>query len=80
MFDPLGLAVLLGATALRLTTSAIIMQRLGDREGLRNLPWMPLRDLAGLLSWFATLGRRTVSWRGAEYRLLSDGRMVPRGR
>lgn len=75
-FDPLGLTVLAGVCAVRLATAAAIMQSLADREGLRNLAWLPLRDLAGLATWIAALRSRSVSWRGAKYRLTTDGRMV----
>jgi len=76
-FDPLALGVLFGVTALRTLTAALIMRSQSDREGLRNLAWLPLRDLAGLASWLAALRSRSVSWRGVRYRLTSDGRMHP---
>jgi ceramide glucosyltransferase len=75
-FDPLGLAVLAGVSALRVAMAAAIMRSQGDREGLRNLHWLPLRDLAGLVTWLFAMRSRSVTWRGASYRLTSDGRMV----
>jgi ceramide glucosyltransferase len=76
VFDPVGLAVLGCATALRIAGAAVIMRSQHDREGLRNLHWLPLRDLAGLGTWLVALCSRGVTWRGARYDLAADGRMV----
>ena len=78
LFDPVALSVLAGVTAFRLGTTALIMRSQHDREGLRNLAWLPLRDLAGLGTWLAALRSRSVTWRGGEYGLTADGRMVGR--
>ena len=75
-FDPIGLGVLVGATVVRLLTSAAIMRSQGDGEGMRNLPWLPLRDLAALGTWLAALCSRSVTWRGEQYSLAPDGRMA----
>jgi hypothetical protein len=48
-----------------------------DSEGLQNLAWLPLRDLAGLVSWLAALRSRELVWRGLSFNLTSDGRLVP---
>jgi ceramide glucosyltransferase len=78
-FDPLGLAALAGALLVRLLTAAGILARgLGEREGLRSLPLLPLRDLGGLVSWALAFGQRTVVWRGKEFLLTRHGRMLPR--
>ena len=77
-FDPLSWAVLGVTLAVRLGTRAWIFRRIGDREGLRMLPWMPLRDLAGLASWLVALCKRTFVWRDIRFRLTRDGRIVPR--
>jgi ceramide glucosyltransferase len=79
LFDGLGLAVLAAALAIRLATAALILQfGLRDREGLRSLHWLPLRDLLGLASWLLALTRKTFVWRGMEFGLTRDGRIVPR--
>lgn len=79
LFDPLGLAVLAGTVALRLGTTAVILARgVGDREGLRSLHLLPLRDCLGLASWLLAITRRTFVWRGIEFGLTRDGRIVPR--
>lgn len=77
LFDPLSLAVLGGTLALRLASSAAVMALLRDGEGLRSLAWLPLRDLGGLASWMAAMRRPNVVWRGSEYELTRDARLVP---
>ena len=77
LFDFVGLGVLAGALAFRLGATAITLRMLEDREGLRSLFWLPVRDVAGLGIWLLALVRRTVVWRGVTYRLTRDGRMVP---
>ena len=79
LFDPLGAGVLAVALGVRLATAAAGMALLGEREGLRNLHWLPLRDLAALGTWLLALRRRSVVWRGVEFELTSDGRMLPVG-
>lgn len=75
--DPMGLAVLAGAVALRMAaTAAILKVALDDGEGLRALWLLPLRDLVGLATWFSSYGQRIVVWREVEYRLTTGGRMV----
>ncbi len=75
--DPLGLAVLAGSLAIRLSTAGVILGwGLGDREGLRALHLLPVRDIAGLVSWLLAFTRRTTSWRGSEFLLTRDGRLV----
>jgi ceramide glucosyltransferase len=77
-FDPLGWALLLGTLAVRLGTRAWIFRAIGDREGLRMLGWMPLRDVVGLGSWFVALCKRSFVWREMRFGLTRDGRIVPR--
>lgn len=78
-FDPIGLAVLAGVVAIRLATTAFVLHfGLRDREGLRAIWLLPLRDLFGLVSWFLALTKRDFVWRGNRYRLTRDGHIVPR--
>jgi ceramide glucosyltransferase len=42
---------------------------LGDRESLRRLWLVPLRDFVGLGVWFTSWFGSTVSWRGEKFRL-----------
>jgi ceramide glucosyltransferase len=78
LFDPLGLAVLLAALAVRLCTAAGNALLFRDRATLRALWLLPLRDLAGLLFWVLAMGKRTFVWRGHEFELARGGRIVPR--
>ncbi|CAK0759577.1 ceramide glucosyltransferase [uncultured Gammaproteobacteria bacterium] len=79
LFDPFSLAVLAAAVLVRVITSAIILRILvEDREGLHALWLLPFRDLSGLVSWGLALGKKTFIWRGIEFGLLPDGRIVPR--
>jgi ceramide glucosyltransferase len=79
LFDPVGAVVLAGVLGLRLATTAAVMALLGEREGLRSLLWFPARDLAALGTWLVALRRRSVVWRGVEFELTTDGRMLPVG-
>jgi len=77
--DPLGLAVLTAALAIRLGTAAVMLGwGFRDAESVRSLWLLPARDVAGLGSWFLAFTRRTVVWRGAEFILTRNGRMVSR--
>ena len=77
--DAGGLLVLGGVMGLRLATAAVILGwGLQDREGLRNLALLPLRDLTSIISWLLAFTKKTVSWRGAELMLGHDGRLTSR--
>lgn len=49
---------------------------LGQRER-RYLLWLPLRDLLSVAVWCVGLVGRRVHWRGTDFVLRSDGRLVP---
>ncbi len=75
--DPLGLLVLGGAVAVRVVTTAVVLKwGFRDREGLRSLALLPLRDIVGLFTWALSFTKQTVIWRGVEYTLTRNGRMV----
>lgn len=77
--DPIGLSVFVSALALRLvTTLAILGWGFGDLEGVRSIAWLPVRDVLALVSWFLAFAKRTTIWRGAEFNLTKDGRLVAR--
>jgi ceramide glucosyltransferase len=74
--DPLGLGVLAGALGLRLfTTAAMMGWGFRDRQGLKSLPFLPLRDLAALVSWAFAFTKKTVTWRNSRFILTHDGRL-----
>ncbi len=78
--DPVSLTVLGAAAFLRLAVSAIILGRgFCDREGVRSLWLLPFRDIASLVSWVLAFTKRTTVWRGTEFVLTRDGRLVARG-
>jgi ceramide glucosyltransferase len=77
--NAVGLAVLGGALGLRLITAAVIMRwGFRDHEGLKSLVLLPLRDMAALISWFLSFTKRKVVWRGSEFILTRDGRLISR--
>jgi ceramide glucosyltransferase len=74
-----GLIVLLVTLAIRLGVTAILSSRyLGDRDTLRWLWLLPIRDCIGLLSWALALFKRHFIWRGHTFKLGKGGRIIPR--
>ncbi len=77
--DVVGLEVFVVAIAIRIAASgAIMFLGMRDREGLKSIPLLPLRDIAALVSWFLSFTKRTVVWRGAEFILTREGRLMPK--
>lgn len=75
--DTVGLSVLAATLAVRMLTTAGMMHLYSaDREGLHSLPWLPIRDIAALLSWVLALMKKTTMWRGKIFVLTRDGRLV----
>lgn len=75
--DALGMIVLSAAVAVRLSTAAWILRKgLADREGLKSLALLPLRDLAGFVSWGLAWMKKTVTWRGRRLVLSRGGRLA----
>ena len=78
--DALGLAILGGVLGLRLATAAgVMIWGSQDREGLKSLALLPLRDMAALISWALAFTKKTVIWRGSKLILTRDGRLARRG-
>src|SRR4030095_13141521 len=50
-FGPAGASGVAAALAVRLATTAWNLPMIGDREGLRCLALLPVRDVAGLATW-----------------------------
>jgi len=48
---------------------------LNDRQTLRDLWLIPLRDVVGVAIWFASFGGDTIVWRGERFHL-KDGRLT----
>lgn len=68
--------LLAGAFALRVT-QAIVVGRLclADRQVIRLLALLPLRDLIATGVWFASLFGHTIHWRGDTFQL-KEGKLV----
>jgi ceramide glucosyltransferase len=73
-----GFDVFVAALAVRLGTAAMFANVMKDREGLRALWLLPVRDLLALASWYVALTRRSFVWRGNTFGLTREGRIVPR--
>jgi ceramide glucosyltransferase len=72
------LAVLAVTGAVRLAAAALMMKAvLGDREGLRSVWLVPLRDVAALVSFVMAYTKRTTIWRDTRFTLTRDGRLIP---
>jgi len=57
-------------TVLRLLVALVIGRAvLADRQLLRNLWLIPLRDLTAVAVWIASFAGHTVSWRGDNFHL-----------
>jgi ceramide glucosyltransferase len=79
-FDPFGFGVLAAVLLIRLVSAGVILARgFYDREGVKSLALLPLRDLAALVSWLLAFTKRTTVWRGSQFSLTRDGRLVTRG-
>jgi ceramide glucosyltransferase len=74
--DPLGWRLLAASIALRWLLGWIITGCTGDSESRRWLIWLPVRDLLSAMVWAAGGPGRRVSWRGEEFTVESDGRLV----
>lgn len=48
---------------------------LGDRQVLRFIPLIPLRDFAAVIVWLCSFGGNTISWRGSSFRV-KDGKLI----
>lgn len=77
--DVLGLSVFGAALAVRLVTAAgILGGGFDDREGVKSLALLPLRDIAGLVSWVLALTKKTLTWRSSKLTLGRRGRLEKR--
>jgi ceramide glucosyltransferase len=70
--------VLLGIAGILRIAVALVVGRaaLQDRFVVRLLPWLLLRDLTGVLVWFASFASDTIAWRG-RYFHLHNGKLSP---
>ncbi len=78
--DPCGLAIAAAAIGWRVLAAGLFMAwGLGDRERLRALALLPLRDLAGFVSTLAAFADPAVEWSGKRFAVGRHGRVVTQG-
>jgi len=76
-WDATGLWVMAGALGIRLASAAVILGwGLRDREGLRSLGLLIIRDISSLVTWLLAFTKHTTIWRGTSFVLTRDGRLV----
>ncbi|MGH9504689.1 MAG: bacteriohopanetetrol glucosamine biosynthesis glycosyltransferase HpnI [Terriglobales bacterium] len=69
-------ALLAAVMGLRIAMAMVVGETvLRDRQVSRLLAWLPVRDCAALLVWFASLVGHTVIWRGDSFRL-KNGKLI----
>jgi ceramide glucosyltransferase len=78
-FDGPALTLLATVLIVRLSAVAVILGwGFRDREGLKSLWLLPARDVLSLASWALAFAKRTTVWRGSQFTLTRDGRLVAR--
>ena len=69
-------ALLAAVLGLRVAVALVVgWSVLRDRQLLRLLAWLPLRDLVAVLVWLASLTGHHVVWRGNSF-ILKDGKLA----
>ena len=69
-------ALLAAVLGLRVAVALVVgWSVLRDRQVLRLMPWLPLRDLVAVLVWLASLTGHHVVWRGDSF-ILKDGKLA----
>ncbi len=80
LFSPASLAVLGGAIAARLVFGALFLRFvLRDRDGLRALWLLPLRDVLSVFHWLAALVRGSFERRGIRFGVTREGQVISGG-
>ena len=76
-FSPVSLGLLGMSLLLRLALAMTVgAEVLGDRQVLRSLWLLPLRDLVAMGVWVAGFAGNTIVWRGERF-LLRNGKLYP---
>ena len=61
-------ALLAAALGLRIAVALVVgWSVLRDRQVLKLMPWLPLRDLVAVLVWLASLTGHKMVWRGDSF-------------
>jgi ceramide glucosyltransferase len=68
---------LLACTAVMRVLVAVVVGRsvLRDRQVMRFLAWIPVRDLLGLFIWIVSFAGHEIVWRGNRFRL-ENGKLI----
>jgi ceramide glucosyltransferase len=71
---------LLAITLVMRTAVAVVVGKmvLRDRQVIRSLAFIPLRDLFALLVWIVSFAGHEVAWRGDRFRL-QNGKLIKIG-
>jgi ceramide glucosyltransferase len=75
---PHGWAVFLGVVGLRIGTAISNGLYLRDRDGMKFIWLLTVRDMLGIFVWLAGLIKRNTSWRGRVF-ALKNGKMREEG-
>ena len=78
LFDTVSLLILFTMIVVRIMTTFIMLKYIQGGYKIKDLLLLPVRDIASLFSWFAAISKRKFIWRGHEFSLTRDGRIVPR--
>jgi ceramide glucosyltransferase len=69
-------ALLAAVLGLRVAVALVVGSLVsGDRQVLRLMPWLPLRDLVAVVVWLASLTGHNVVWRGDSF-ILKGGKLA----
>jgi ceramide glucosyltransferase len=73
-----SLSALGAAVAVRYVLAYVLHKKvMRSRHWLKWLFLVPVKDIAAFLIWAWSFANRSVSWRGAVYRILKDGKLRP---
>jgi ceramide glucosyltransferase len=78
--DPISLSALAFAVSLRFAMAALVYNRvIKTRSWLKWLILMPVKDILAFLIWIGAFVGSKVTWRGAVYDIIRDGRIRKTG-
>jgi ceramide glucosyltransferase len=75
--DSRTLGLMLGIWAAKAAASAFLGARIGGRQSVGALLYLPLEEWFGFVAWIAGWGSARVLWRGQLFDVQPHGRLVP---
>jgi ceramide glucosyltransferase len=75
-FSPIGIGILATTISVRFVSAYAGCRCLGDRELLRRLYLLPIRDILSFFIWIIGYFSRNVTWHGRRLNLSNDGRII----